>query len=195
MGCSACKFLMKDKENELIEGNDLIKNINSDRVNNIKETLDSEYLNSNQERNTNIFDFFIDLRSNPGKYIEESKKFELDDILTTANNNKLNENKKLLIQNNFYNLFLDMCVRKFADSKEEILSDLENLTQLKEYEKSLFCVKSTFKNPNDIVWCLLRENKSVALDEILYKNYDFFVVSSDSFFDQIIAYFLFLKKI
>ena len=35
----------------------------------------------------------------------------------------------------------------------------------------------------------------LLLDEILYKNYDFFIVSTENFSDEIIAYFLFLKKI
>ena len=196
MGCASCVNIKKDKDNEMNNGNMSNKNMNDIKKKySSQETLDSEYLNKNQIRNNDIFDFFIDLRANPGKYIEESKKYELDDIIISANDKKLYQNKRMIILNSFFNLFLDSSVHKFPDSKESILSDLENVAQLKDYEKSLFCVKSSFENPKDFVWCLLKENKEIALDEILYKNYDFFIVSSNSFSNEIIVYFLFLKKI
>ena len=190
MGCSTCKRFMRDKETEM-SNTDRTYNEN---INNIDEIIDTDYLNSKQERDENIFNFFIDLRSNPNKYIEESKQFELNDILLSAYNNKLYLNKIMLIQNPYFTLFLNTYIKKYSDNKENILFDLENDIQLKDYEKSLFCVKSNSNNFKDIVWNLLKENKKIALDEILYKNYDFFIVSSDSFADGIIAYFLFLKK-
>ena len=188
MGCSNCKRFMRDKETEM-SNTDRTENIN-----NIDEMIDTEYLNSKQVRDENIFNFFIDLRSNPNKYIEESKQYELNDILSSAYNNKLYLNKIMLIQNPFFTLFLDTYIKKYSDNKENILFDLENNMQLKDYEKSLFYVKSNSNNPKDIVWNLLKENKNIALDEILYKNYDIFIVSSDSYADGVIAYFLFLKK-
>ena len=196
MGCASCVNIKKENNDEMKKENVEIKEVsNSEQVNNIQETLESEIENSNEKRNNGIFEFFIDLRANPGEYIEESKNYKLDDIITIAYNNKLYENKKMLIYNSFYNLFLDVSVKKFFDSKENISSDLENNIQLKDYKKTLFSVKSNSKNPKDYVWYLLKENKNIALNEILYKNYDTFAVSSISFEEQIIVYYLFLKKI
>ena len=193
MGCTGCVKTNKDKEIEM--RNEKESNINNiEKVNNAKETLDSEYLNLIQERNNDIFEFFLDLRSNPNNYIEESKNYDLDDIITEAYNNKLYENKIMLIQNISYNLFLDSSIKKFPDSKDSILFELENYTQLKDYEKNLYIVKAAFDDPKDYVWYLLKENKENALNEILYKNHDFLVVSNDSISDEIIVYFLFLKK-
>ena len=193
MGCTGCVKTNKDKEIEM--RNEKESNINNiEKVNNAKETLDSEYLNLIQERNNDIFEFFLDLRSNPNNYIEESKNYDLDDIITEAYNNKLYENKKILIQNISYSLFLDAIIKKFPDSKDSILFELENYTQLKDYEKNLYIVKAAFDDPKDYVWYLLKENKENALNEILYKNHDFLVVSNDSISDEIIVYFLFLKK-
>ena len=193
MGCTGCVKTNKDKEIEM--RNEKESNINNiEKVNNAKETLDSEYLNLIQERNNDIFEFFLDLRSNPNNYIEESKNYDLDDIITEAYNNKLYENKRMLIQNISYNLFLDSSIKKFPDSKDSILFELENYTQLKDYEKNLYIVKAAFDDPKDYVWYLLKENKENALNEILYKNHDFLVVSNDSISDEIIVYFLFLKK-
>ena len=193
MGCTGCVKTNKDKEIEM--RNEKESNINNiEKMNNAKETLDSEYLNLIQERNNDIFEFFLDLRSNPNNYIEEAKNYDLDDIITEAYNNKLYENKRMLIQNISYSLFLDAIIKKFPDSKDSILFELENYTQLKDYEKNLYIVKSSFDDPKDYVWHLLKENKENALNEILYKNHDFLVVSNDSISDEIIVYFLFLKK-
>ena len=195
MGCSACSNIKKENEAEMINDNTSSNKNNIEKVNNIIETISTEYINSKQKRENEIFDFFIDLRRNPKKYIEESVEYEINDILITAFNNKLYENKIMLIQNPFFNLFLDAYIQKYSDNKDNILFDLNNNEILKDYEKSLFSVKSNSKNNKDFVWFLLKENKNIALDEILYKNYDFFIVSTENFSDEIIAYFLFLKKI
>ena len=195
MGCSACSNIKKENEAEMINDNVSSNENNIEKVNNIIKTISTEYINSKQKRENEIFDFFIDLRRNPKKYIEESVEYEINDILITAFNNKLYENKIMLIQNPFFNLFLDAYIQKYSDNKDNILFDLNNNEILKDYEKSLFSVKSNSKNNKDFVWFLLKENKNIALDEILYKNYDFFIVSTENFSDEIIAYFLFLKKI
>ena len=193
MGCSSCSKINKDIDIEI--RNEKKSNINNiEQVNNYKETLDSEYLNLIQERNNDIFEFFIDLRANPNNYIEESKNYDLDDIISEAYNNKLYENKRMLIQNIFFNLILDDCVKKFSDSKDNILFELEKHTQFKDHEKNLYIVKASFDNPKDFVWYLLKENKENALNEILYKNHDFLIVSNEPVSDGIIVYFLFLIK-
>ena len=195
MGCSACSNFEHEQQSEMInENSSQIKN-NIENINSLEEKMNTEYINLKQKRENEIFDFFIDIRQNPKKYIEESAEYEINDILITAYNNKLFENKIMLIQNPFFNLYLDSYIQKYPNDKDSILLDLENNEQLKDYEKSLFCVKTNSKNNKDFVWLLLKENKNIALDEILYKNYDFFLISTESFSEETIAYFLFLKKI
>ena len=62
-------------------------------VDNSKKSIQYNYFICTIDDSLEIkpFDFFIDLRSNPSKYIEESKQYELDDIIIYANNNKLFE--------------------------------------------------------------------------------------------------------
>ena len=195
MGCSACSNFEHEQQSEMINENSSQIENNIENINSLEEKMNTEYINLKQKRENEIFDFFIDIRQNPKKYIEESVEYEINDILITAYNNKLFENKIMLIQNPFFNLYLDSYIQKYPNDKDSILFDLENNKQLKDYEKSLFGVKTNSKNNKDFVWLLLKENKNIALDEILYKNYDFFLISTESFSEETIAYFLFLKKI
>ena len=195
MGCSACSNFEHEQQSEMINENSSQIENNIENINSLEEKMNTEYINLKQKRENEIFDFFIDIRQNPKKYIEESVEYEINDILITAYNNKLFENKIMLIQNPFFNLYLDSYIQKYPNDKDSILFDLENNEQLKDYEKSLFGVKTISKNNKDFVWLLLKENKNIALDEILYKNYDFFLISTESFSEETIAYFLFLKKI
>ena len=195
MGCSACSNFEHEQQSEMINENSSQIENNIENINSLEEKMNTEYINLKQKRENEIFDFFIDIRQNPKKYIEESVEYEINDILITAYNNKLFENKLMLIQNPFFNLYLDSYIQKYPNDKDSILFDLENNEQLKDYEKSLFVVKTNSKNNKDFVWLLLKENKNIALDEILYKNYDFFLISTESFSEETIAYFLFLKKI
>ena len=195
MGCSACSNFEHEQQSEMINENSSQIENNIENINSLEEKMNTEYINLKQKRENEIFDFFIDIRQNPKKYIEESVEYEINDILITAFNNKLYENKIMLIQNPFFNLYLDSYIQKYPNDKDSILFDLENNEQLKDYEKSLFGVKTNSKNNKDFVWLLLKENKNIALDEILYKNYDFFLISTESFSEETIAYFLFLKKI
>ena len=195
MGCSACSNFEHEQQSEMINENSSQIENNIENINSLEEKMNTEYINLKQKRENEIFDFFIDIRQNPKKYIEESVEYEINDILITAYNNKLFENKIMLIQNPFFNLYLDSYIQKYPNDKDSILFDLENNEQLKDYEKSLFGVKTNSKNNKDFVWLLLKENKNIALDEILYKNYDFFLISTESFSEETIAYFLFLKKL
>ena len=195
MGCSACSNFEHEQQSEMINENSSQIENNIENINSLEEKMNTEYINLKQKRENEIFDFFINIRQNPKKYIEESAEYEINDILITAYNNKLFENKIMLIQNPFFNLYLDSYIQKYPNDKDSILFDLENNEQLKDYEKSLFGVKTNSKNNKDFVWLLLKENKNIALDEILYKNYDFFLISTESFSEETIAYFLFLKKI
>ena len=86
-------------------------------------------------------------------------KYEINDILIKAYNNKLYEKKIMLIQNPFFNLFLDACIQKYLHNKDNIFYDLNSNELLKDYEKSLFYVKSIPKNNKYFAWLLLKKIK------------------------------------
>jgi len=209
MGCSCTK--------NKVEQNEIINDFNKDKGTNIKEideenndrenklnfnnlktvTSNTECITLNQERSSEIFDFFEDLRISPQKYIEESKQYDLENIISSAEIRVKSENNiNILIKNPFFNLFLDTFVQKYPNSKENIMNSLNNNKNIEIYKKFLYSSKAPIDNPKECVWNLLKENKDIALDEILYKKIDYFMVSTISFSDTktIIAYFLFLKK-
>ena len=217
MGCKCCN--PGEENNEMIDGNIPEKNFNNESNENENDnkfysrnrdfekisfnnnfeynTDESECLTSEQKRNEEIFDYFNDLRNNPQNYLTEAEKYNLKDIIVSAKDRLVSENISNLIKNPFYNLFFDTCVRKTPYSKEDILNNIENYVQLKNYKKNLYMVEASIEIPNESIWNLLTENKDKALDDILYKKIDYFIVSSIAIPDtkKIIVYFLFIEKI
>ena len=197
MGCSVC--LRKDNQTEMTNGYLPDENINIEekiiQQNNIN--INTDFLSSNQKRNEEIFTFFNQLRNSPENYSEEAKKYDLNDIIEFSQKRKNSEVIITLIQNNFISLFLDTYVQKYPNSKEEIFKSLEESIQLKNYEKYLYCSEGPIENIHECIWNLLKENKEIAIDEILYKKIDYFIVSTIAIPDSknIKAFFLLLKKI
>ena len=182
-----------------------------DEVNNIKEeeklnetnefpenniNINTDFLTSNQARNDEIYNYFINLRNSPKNFLEEAKKYDLADFITSAETKKNSENINALIQNPFFNLFLDNYIQKYLNSKDEIMKSLEQNQQIKIYKKYLYSSEGSIENPNECIWNLIKENKDIALNEILYKNIDYFIISTISISNnkKILAYFLLLKK-
>ena len=216
MGCKCCKG--GDENCEMINGtlpkmdfdgknNDIeedikLKNRKKDSQKNFNNyninqyTEDSDCISSDQQRNEEIFDFFNDLRNNPQNYLSEAEKYNLADIISSARDRIISENVNNLIENPFFDLFLDAFVEKTPFSKEDILNNIDNNEQLKVYKKNLYCIETPFERPNESVWNLLTENKDKALDDILFKKIDYFIVSSMYIPDKkiLMVYFLFLKK-
>ena len=199
MGCSLC--LRKDNQTEMTNGHLPDENINIEekiiQQNNVNININTDFLSSNQIRNEEIFTFFNQLRNSPENYSEEAKKYDLNDIIEFSQKRKNSEVISTLIQNNFISLFLDTYVQKFPNSKEEIFKSLEESIQLKNYEKYLYCSEGPIENLHECIWNLLKENKEIAIDEILYKKIDYFIVSTIAIPDSknIKAFFLLLKKI
>ena len=216
MGCKCCeseaqnydmidgtlpKMDLDGKNNDIEEDiklknrkKDSQKNFNNYNIN--QYTEDSDCISSDQQRNEEIFDFFNDLRNNPQNYLSEAEKYNLADIISSARDRIISENVNNLIKNPFFNLFLDTYVKKTPFSKEDILNNIDNNEQLKVYKKNLYCIETPFERPNESVWNLLTENKDKALDDILFKKIDYFIVSSMYIPDKkiLMVYFLFLKK-
>ena len=212
MGCKCCNG--QDQNSEMLDGNLQEQYLNGEKNENDdvsfnkdlenkdnfyyfgQNTEGSECITSDQKRNEEIFDYFNDLRNNPQNYITEAEKYNLKNMILSARDRLASENINYLIKNPFFNLFLDSCVKKTPYSKEDILNNIENYEQLKNYKKTLYFVEAPIERPYESVWNLLTENKDNALDEILFKKIDYFIVSTIFIPDKkiIIAYFLFLKK-
>ena len=207
MGCSFTCCKTRDTNTEMCEGN--LPSLENGYNSNIKffvqrektNTLNNEIFNSennniNQKINDQLFDYFNDLRSFPNKYIDEAKKYDLQDIILSAidvRNSKIYIN---LIKNSFFNLFLDTYVQKTPFSKETILKNINKNKQLKSYRKMLYQTEAPKDNPCQSIWNLLKENKDEALNFILLKNIDYFIVSTYSLMEKetLLIYFLFLDN-
>ena len=202
MGCSCMKRqeLQNEQKNEM----SIEEGINKEEVeekdpnfNNLRqEAVNTECISLDQDRSEEIFDFFNELRNFPQKYIEESKKYDLENIILSAEIRQKSGNINMLIKNPFFKLFLDTFVQKYPYSKENIIESLNNDKNIENYKKNFYCSKAPIENPKECIWNLLKENKDIALDEILYKKVDYFIVSTISTLEKktILAYFLFLKK-
>ena len=202
MGCKCSCIKTGDYESEVNDGvlpdsvlNDLEKHNNINYKNNQQTSIQSEGITKDQERNDKIFDFFNDLRNYPQKYIEESRKYGLSNIISSSLNRSVSDFNNL-IKNNYFNLFFDTIVRKTPYSKKDILENIEKYEKIKHYNKYLYSSKANIENVNECVWNLLKDNKKIALDEILYKKCDYLIISSFIHSDNktIITYFLFIQN-
>ena len=188
-----------EKTNEMYIDERINKEENEEKKsfnNLILKTDNTECISLDQDRSSEIFDFFNELRNFPQRYIEESKKYDLENIILSAEIRQKSGNINILIKNPFFNLFFDTFVQKYPYSKENIMESLNNDKNIDNYKKNLYCSKAPIENPKECIWNLLKENKDIALDEILYKKVDYFIVSNISTLEKktILAYFLFLKK-
>ena len=202
MGCKCSCIKTGDYESEVNDGvlpdsvlKDLEKHNNINYKNNQQKSIQSEGITKDQERNDKIFDFFNDLRNYPQKYIEESRKYGLSNIISSSLNRSVSDFNNL-IKNNYFNLFFDTIVRKTPYSKKDILENIEKYEKIKHYNKYLYSSKANIENVNECVWNLLKDNKKIALDEILYKKCDYLIISSFIHSDNktIITYFLFIQN-
>ena len=202
MGCKCSCIKTGDYESEVNDGvlpdsvlKDLEKHNNINYKNNQQTSIQSEGITKDQERNDKIFDFFNDLRNYPQKYIEESRKYGLSNIISSSLNRSVSDFNNL-IKNNYFNLFFDTIVRKTPYSKKDILENIEKYEKIKNYNKYLYSSKANIENVNECVWNLLKDNKKIALDEILYKKCDYLIISSFIHSDNktIITYFLFIQN-
>ena len=152
--------------------------------------------NVEENRNDEIYDFFNDLRANPQNYLNQAQKYDLYDIIAAAKERVNENNIDKLIKTSFMSLRFDEFVHKTPFSKSKILKNIENDIIIQKYNKKLYIVESSSDNPIECVWNLLKENRNIALNEILYNNPDYFVISTYYLKDEnkIRAYFLFLKK-
>ena len=164
--------------------------------NNKKETIDSDYINSDQQKSEQIFLFFNNLRNNPLNYLSEAEKYNLSEIISTANEKSKKNNFTNLIKNPFYDLFFDKCVKTSPESEENILNNIEKENLFKNYEKKLYIIEGNTDNVEECIWQLIKKCYDNG-DEILTKKIDYLVLTTISSDDntKFFGYFLFLSTI
>ena len=164
--------------------------------NNKKETIDSDYINSDQQKSEQIFLFFNNLRNNPLNYLSEAEKYNLSEIISTANEKSKKNNFTNLIKNPFYDLFFDKCVKTSPESEENILNNIEKENLFKNYEKKLYIIEGNTDNVEECIWQLIKKCYDNG-DEILTKKIDYLVLTTITSDDNIkfFGYFLFLSTI
>ena len=164
--------------------------------NNKKETIDSDYINSDQQKSEQIFLFFNNLRNNPLNYLSEAEKYNLSEIISTANEKSKKNNFTNLIKNPFYDLFFDKCVKTSPESEENILNNIEKENLFKNYEKKLYIIEGNTDNVEECVWQLIKKCYDNG-DEILTKKIDYLVLTTITSDDntKFFGYFLFLSTI
>ena len=164
--------------------------------NNKKETIDSDYINSDQQKSEQIFLFFNNLRNNPLNYLSEAEKYNLSEIISTANEKSKKNNFTNLIKNPFYDLFFDKCVKTSPESEENILNNIEKENLFKNYEKKLYIIEGNTDNVEECIWQLIKKCYDNG-DEILTKKIDYLVLTTITSDDntKFFGYFLFLSTI
>ena len=187
---------IEEEEKKDTQANPLKKSYNFNQNYYKQESMDSEFINTEQKITEEIFNLFNDIRNNPQNYLSEAQKYNLQNILSTAVNKSINENVKNLIKNPYFDLFFDKCVKESPESKEDILKNLEKENQLKNYEKKLYIVLGDGDKPGDCVWGLLKNCEKEG-ENILDKDMDYLVITIMALDDKksIFCYFLFLTKI
>lgn len=160
------------------------------------ESMSSNFLSVNQERNDSLFDYFNNIRLNPLKYDKEAESHGLLELVQNA---KLtNDSTKAIIKNPFFNIALDEYINKSKgniDDESEIMKDIDNDNQLNNYEKELYIVEANSDNASEAVWNLLEENKHRNKSNLLTDKIDILVIASSPIrgTQNFKAYFLFLK--
>jgi len=164
--------------------------------NNKKETIDSDYINSDQQKSEQIFLFFNNLRNNPLNYLSEAEKYNLSEIISKANEKSKKNNFTNLIKNPFYDLFFDKCVKTSPESEENILNNIEKENLFKNYEKKLYIIEGNTDNVEECIWQLIKKCYDNG-DEILTKKIDYLVLTTITSDDntKFFGYFLFLSTI
>ena len=185
----------KDQEGKNENDKDLKKTLYNFSQNYYQqESMDSDFINSDQKRSEEIFNYFNDLRTNPQNYLSEAQKYGLQKAISTAAEKAVEGNIKTLIKNSFFDLYFDKCVKASPESKEEILKNLEKEEKLKDYEKKLYMVLGDGQKPGDCVWGLIKNSENNG--EVLWQDVDYLVITVMSLEEKnkIWSYFLFLSK-
>lgn len=159
-----------------------------------QDSMDSEFVTSEQKISEEMFNYFNDIRLNPQNYLSEGQKNGLQNIISTAAEKAVENTVQNLIRNPFYEMFFDNCVKSSPNSKDDILKSFEKEEKLKNHEKELYMILGEGKKPKECVWSLIKNSENNG--EILWKDIDYLLISI-MFLEEtknFLCYFLFLYK-
>lgn len=163
------------------------------------ESISSNFLSVNQDRNETLFDYFNEIRLNPQTFEKEAESHGLLEFI--QNIKESTEAVKALIKNPYYNLALESYImpnksKGNIDDESELIKEIENDTKLMDFDKELYIVEANSENATEAVWNLLEENKHRNKTHLLTDKIDILVVASMPIrgTQNFKAYFLFLKS-
>ena len=194
-----------DKSNKSNEDVDLNKfkneNKNQDKSRNdvlIRKMIsyDSTLLSQLQEQTENIFEYFEELRTNPGDHQQDAEQHELSELLQKVQNS---ENAcKTLILNSFLNLLFNSYVNSYNgdDNNDNLIDALEKDEKLKDFNQQLFSVDCDISKPKEIIWKLIEDNKDIAYETFFFNDIEYLLISCVQIpeSENFRSYFLFLTK-
>ena len=193
-----------DKSNKSNEEEDLNnfknKNLipNKSRNKNIRKIIsyDSSLLSKLQEQTESIFEYFEELRTNPGDHQKDAEQHELSELLQKVQNS---ENPcKTIILNSFLNLLFNSYVNSYNgdDNNNNLIDALEKDDKLKDYNQQLFSVETDISKPNEVIWKLIEDNKDIAYETFFFNDIEYLLISCVKIpeSENFRSYFLFLTK-
>jgi hypothetical protein len=193
-----------DKSNKSNEEEDLnnFKNENiipnKSRNKNIRKIIsyDSSLLSKLQEQTESIFEYFEELRTNPGDHQKDAEQHELSELLQKVQDS---ENPcKTIILNSFLNLLFNSYVNSYNgdDNNNNLIDALEKDDKLKDYNQQLFSVETDISKPNEVIWKLIEDNKDIAYETFFFNDIEYLLVSCVQIPESknFRSYFLFLEK-
>ena len=185
---------LEDKEEENFK--DLkISSYNINQNDYKQESIDTNFINADQQKSEEIFLYFNNLRNNPQNYLSEAQKYNLYEIIFSFAQKNKEGNLKNLIKNPFFDLIFDKYVKSSPNSKENILKKLKEEQIFNNYEKNLYIIEGNKAKAEKCVWNLIKICNEEG-EDILNKNLDYLVISIISLEDNnsFLCYFLFLSK-
>ena len=193
-----------DKSNKSNEEEDLNnfknKNLipNQSRNKNIRKIIsyDSSLLSQLQEQTESIFEYFEELRTNPGDHQKDAEQHELSELLQKVQDS---ENPcKTIILNSFLNLLFNSYVNSYNgdDNNNNLIDALEKDDKLKDYNQQLFSVETDISKPNEVIWKLIEDNKDIAYETFFFNDIEYLLISCVKIpeSENFRSYFLFLTK-
>jgi hypothetical protein len=193
-----------DKSNKSNEEEDLNnfknKNLipNQSRNKKIRTIIsyDSSLLSQLQEQTESIFEYFEELRTNPGDHQKDAEQHELSELLQKVQNS---ENAcKTIILNSFLNLLFNSYVNSYNgdDNNDNLIDALQKDEKLKDYNQQLFSVESDISKPNEVIWKLIEDNKDIAYETFFFSDFEYVLISCVQIPESknFRSYFLFLTN-
>ena len=199
MGCQCnCLNKKQNEDKQIVVGNpDIIKQ------NPIGSISPRESISSSSstilellDYTESIFDYFVELRSNPEDYEKDAEEHQLSELLQKVQNS---ENAcRTIILNSFLNLLFNSYIATYSgdDNNDKLIKALENEEKLKDYNQKLFSVEADISKPNEVIWKLIEDNKDIAYETFFFNDIEYLLVSCVQIPESknYRSYFLFLEK-